>query len=70
MLNKASKKNSYSFYYTPEEKSSKLGLLYILNQKFDLTRISVLRDMRKIWKKSPISKMSTTFIMHNNNANW
>ena len=26
MLSKPSEKNSYSFYYTPEEKSSKLGL--------------------------------------------
>ena len=26
MLNKTSKKNSHSLYYTPEEKSSNLGL--------------------------------------------
>ena len=33
-----------------------------------MTKISVLRDVTKIWKKSPISKMSKTFILHNNDA--
>ena len=39
------------------------------NQKVDLDRISVLRDVTKIWKKSPVSKMSRTFILHTNNNN-
>ena len=40
---------------------------YIPNQNSGLIRISVFRDIRKIWKKLPISKMSKTSISHNNN---
>ena len=35
---------------------------------FDSIRISVLRDITKIKKKSSMLKMSKTFILHNNNA--
>ena len=42
--------------------------MYINNQKLDLFRILVLRDIKKIFKKSPKSKTSRTFIFHNNNA--
>ena len=41
---------------------------YVPNQKFDSIRISVVRDIIKILKKSPMSKMSRTFILHNNSA--
>ena len=41
---------------------------YILNQKFDLITISVLRDITKIYKKAQISKMSRTFILQDDNA--
>ena len=41
---------------------------YIPNKKFDSTRISVLCDIKKIWKKLPTLKMSRKFILHNNNA--
>ena len=42
---------------------------YILNQKFDSIRISLLRDITKIWKKLPLSKTSRIFILHDNNNN-
>ena len=38
------------------------------NQKFDLIKISVLRNVKKNWKESLISNMSRTFIMRNNNV--
>ena len=41
---------------------------YIPNKKFDSTRISVLCDIKKIWKKLPTLKMSRKFILHNNNV--
>ena len=41
---------------------------YIPNQKFDLTRISVLRAITKIRNKSPISKISRTLFLHNSLA--
>ena len=44
-------------------KSNELRMygVYICNQKFDSIRISVLRDITKIWKKSPISRISRIF---------
>ena len=42
---------------------------YILNQMIDSIRISVYHDITKIWKKSPMLKISTTFIFHINNNN-
>ena len=41
---------------------------YIPNQKSHSIRISVLWDITKLWKKSATSKMTRTFILHNNNA--
>ena len=38
---------------------------YIPNEKFDLIRISVLRDIIKAWKKLPISKKTRLFVFHN-----
>ena len=42
--------------------------MYIPNQKFDFIRISVFAIQQKSGKKSLISKMSRTFILHNINA--
>ena len=39
---------------------------YIPNEKFDLIKISVLGDIKKISKESKISKMYKTFNLHNN----
>ena len=42
---------------------------FIPNEKLDSIRISVFSDIFvKNMKQSPISKLSRTFILHNNNA--
>ena len=47
-----------------------LRMLYVntSSQKFKTVRISVLHDIIKIWKKLNISKMTESYIFHNNNA--
>ena len=40
----------------------------IPTQKFDSIIISVARDIRKIWQKSPIWKLSRLFILHSYTA--
>ena len=42
--------------------------IYVYKEKFDSIKISVLRDVRKIWKTSSVSKMLRKFILHHNNA--
>ena len=49
--------SNYTFEYT-----------YTPSQKVDLLRISVFCDIKKIWKKSTILKMSKIFILYNNKA--
>ena len=44
------------------------GTYIIPNQKFNSIRISVIRNLTKIWDKSCILEMSRTFILQNNNS--
>ena len=38
------------------------------NKKFDTIRIAVLRETKKIWKKSIVLQMLKTFILRNSNV--
>ena len=40
------------------------SILYALGDKFDTIRISILRDIIKMWKKLTMLKMSKTYILH------